>query len=488
MAYLTPKKKVGQTKDSIAFVQVPFIGNNFKRWGSNLDPNAITYAVAQADSGYPRTYQNMLLELRQTNGALQAVAQARELAISGMEYTVVAAKDGKKSSADAEKKALVCAKRLSEMDSFEDYIKHLVSADYHGYSVSEFIVTKTVKEKKSSAKDSKNGVKKIDEYYYNILNHVPSLFKFTKEQILIYDYTVEGKYNDNPEDNILYKSPLNFSIHTPRVTGSEPSQEGLGRGAVWYGSFRNWAWRNLIVYSDEYGKPYRKITYKEAMIEDEDLTNALEIAQNIGPQNCIIHSDALEVEMDWFSAANSFSDSPNPTVISLSELELSMMFLGQKMSLSEVTAGLGGNGDVRDLLRKDIRKANARSIASRVKYDLLSLICLIEFGNTDNIPDLVFNTGDDPDLESLFSTLTIAVNDLGLRIPKAWVHEISKFPMAPDSDDDVLGEVDQEEDPNMQGNNQDPAQPDNNQQVEEDQQANDETNSQSQPEKKKSKS
>jgi phage gp29-like protein len=373
----------------------------------------------------------LLNELRQKDPFIQSLFGTREAAVLSCGWTVTAyTEEGKKKpSAKALKIASWVRKVLGQIDGFDRSLAHLLDAIYKGYAVCEV------------------------DYIRDKGSIVPKCLRPIAGRRFAFDDTHklrwydEGLVGGNTYGVDVFSAfPGKFVKHTPRINGDLLPREGLGRTACWYSCFRSWAWRDWMLCAELYGKPIKRVVYKKGSTTGEDEAAAVEIIQDLTANNAAVHSDALDVIIEWAKSTGSSGESPSESILRTAGAELALAVLGQQMTTGSTSGGLGGSGDTRENVRKDILEQDAKCLSETIRDQLIRYLVMWEFGKeaVKLTPWFSFITEEDSDTKSALESLDIAVNKLKMKIPASYAHEELGYP-EPLGEEPVLGESETEE-------------------------------------------
>lgn len=392
------------------------------RIGSALDPRRISTLLTLADQGQPARLHDLLNELRQKDGPLHSVLQTRESALLACGWGVQApVMPGKKEpTAKARKITALCSEWLGQVTDLERSLAHLMDANYKGYSVCEITWGKR------------------GRYVVPVALHPIQGRRFS------FDQTQRLRWYDDglrpwPGDDFLGKYPYRFVIHQPRINGDNPTREGLGRILVWLSCWSSWSWRDWMLFAELYGKPWRIISVNRDKATEDDVLAAENILTNGMSSNGVLKYDAIDLKIQWPDAPGGASASPAPAILDRAMQHMALAVLGQLGTTGDVQGGLGGRGDAREKVRKDILKADEVALSTTLRHWLLNAIVAINFGPGAPVPTWAFATEDAGDIKGLVQVFKTAKVDLKLRIPEAHVYDVLGIPQ-PANGERVLGD------------------------------------------------
>lgn len=389
------------------------------RIGSALTPRRIATILSLADTGYVAQWHDLLNEIRQKDAALHSLLQTRETALlsRGWDTAPFIAAGVKEPKKRDEKIAAFCKDSLASACGFNRALSHLLDANYKGFSVVE-----TLWKKRSDGK-----VVPVD------FTPIQGRRWFIEET---QDLTLYDDGGRIPRADVLRQYPGRFICHKPRVNGDQLAREGLGRCLVWYSAFGTWAWRDWLMFAELFGKPNRHVEYDPETYQadtDEQVKAALDAMSSSG---YAIFPKGAKLITEW-PAGGKGGASPADGIIEKAAEWMALAVIGQRQTISKVTGGMGSSGDVRDLVRKDILKADDEALGETIREQLLVPLVMLNYGPKAAACFFGFDVEDPSDL-SAFATAIGGLKLAGLKIPTAYVYETTGIPK-PIGDEPTLG-------------------------------------------------
>lgn len=387
-----------------------------QRIGSALTPRRIASIIADADIGYVAPWHDLLNEIRQKDPPLHSVLQTRELALIAKGWQIAPWKlDGAdRAEAQDEEIAAFCREAVRASDGFDRALAHLLDGTYKAFSVVETEWTKR------------------DGSVVPLCFHPRQGRRFlvtSDQRIELYD---DGLLN--PPQDPIGDLPVRFMVYAPRVNGDSLAREGLGRCLVWFSAFATWGWRDWMLFAELFGKPRTRAEYEQDAYQGEtDADIKLALDQLMGRGYTIVPK-GVKLLTEWPGGGKN-GDTPSPGIIDKCAEWQSLAVLGQRATVAQVQAGLGGNGDVRDLVRKDILKADDVALGACVRKWLLTPLVRMEFGPKANVPLFGFDVEDAKDVKSFAEGIDKLADRLP--IPSRYVYETTGIP-APVGDEPTL--------------------------------------------------
>lgn len=386
-----------------------------QRLGSLLTPSKVASILRNADGGYTAAWHDLLNEVRQKSPILQGLLGARENALTSRPWCVHPWKAQGELDATDEDEAIAAFVQdaLTRICGFERAVSHWVDAVYKSFSVCE---TEWVKRP-----DGYIVPRKLHPVHGRRWAITPG------QTIRLYDggqrMSPDGSDMDGAwGTDVIAANPMRFVVHAPRINGDNLSREGLGRCLIWFEAFAVWAWRDWMLFAELFGKPNRRAVYDPEVYQDatdDSLKTALDMLISSG---VTIHSKALDIITEWPQGGKT-DTSPSPSIIDKAAAWQSIAVLGQRATIAEVTNGLGGSGDARDLVRKDILKADNDALAETIRDQLIEPMVRLNFGPNANVPHFSWDIAEAVDVLNMATALDTAVNKLRLPVSARAAYE-----------------------------------------------------------------
>src|SRR5262249_54993934 len=159
--------------------------------------------------------------------------------------------------------------------------------------------------------------------------------------------------------------------HQPRITGDVPCREGLVRVLMWAALFRNWDIRDWLALGELAWKPWRTGGYTRGASE-EDIDALIAILDAMSSSGVAVYpKDTAEVKIEWPKNPPA-GGGTHKELADFLGAEMSKAVLGQTLTTEQGSKGSQALGRVHDQVRKDIREADARSVAATIRRDLIA--------------------------------------------------------------------------------------------------------------------
>ena len=382
--------------------------------GSQLGPDYVTQALALADQGYLWTLADLLEECRERDPHLHGVLQRREMRVSGAAWEL---RPPENSGDEGAEIARWCEEKLRAMApnsdvgrSFAGMVADMMGAVYHGRSGHELVW----------AVERKDGREWWFPHTAEFIH--PRRFAYaTNWQLHVWDASgtgedalypvnVDSPFGRFPGVNVRdvnALAPGKFVAHCPRVMGTYPTREGIGRGCAWYSCFKRlgireyvafiaWAARGLRIGTFKRGGGEGKEAGDGASTEDEaQLRSALAI---MSAQSGITIPDTCEVDIKTVPGEGK----AQADFVAACNGEMSKMVFGS--TLGTDVGSTGGNralGEVHERGEQTVAKNDAAQVEDTVRLQVLLPMVRKTFGPTAHVPTIHFDVSGGVDLDAL---------------------------------------------------------------------------------------
>lgn len=368
-----------------------------------LTPSKALALLHAADSGSPQVQFELFSEMLQKWPRLAAVEATRRLALTGLEWDVVAGPTPAGDAARgrrAEEAADYARQALHELERFGEVLEHLSSAVGYGLAVAELVWEAG-----------------------RLADIVP-----VPHGRLISDpqepWRLRVRTEEEPSLGVaLDEQPGKWVVHQPRATPGRPFGGGLLRGSVLLYLAQNLSLKDWLVYSQAAGMPVRVAQF-EPGTPDADKRALLKMLEALGTD--AVAAVSKSVELKFIESRG--GDKPYGPLQRYCNTEVTIQWLGQHLTTDVQTSGSRAAAEIHDRVREDLLVADIRDEARSLERGLLRPLVQSRFG--DGVPWPRFRRAlvESVDTRSLAATLAVAVNELGVRAPRRWVHRVLGIP------------------------------------------------------------
>jgi len=380
--------------------------------GSNLGPDYVTQVLGLADQGYLWTLADLLEECRGRDPHLHGDLQRREMRVSGASWEM---RPPEGSGAIGKEIAAWCADRLAEIvpesdngRSFAGVIADLMGAIYHGRAGHE-LVWRVEPRDGGGEWWSPRAAEWIHPrrfaYATNWSLHIWDASGTGEDAIS--PVNVDSPFGAFPGVNVRAINrlvPGKFLVHTPRVMGTYPTREGVGRTCAWYTTFKRLGVREYVAFIAWAARGIRLGKFKRgehgqsdgATTNDELMLR--EVLANMSAQNAGAYPDTCDVDIKTVPGEGR----AQADFIGMCNAELSKAVHGSTLG-TEVGSG-GGNralGEVHERNEESNAKNDAMQLADTVRLGLLGPMVARSWGPKAPVPKMFFDVVGGEDLDKL---------------------------------------------------------------------------------------
>lgn len=400
----------------------------YQRIGGPITPEQVTSVIAQADTGIMWPLVTLFGDARRKDCHLQTVLFAREMAVASLPYEVQAPEGSSPRGRDARvaawwNEALEAAaggpQDTADLIGFRGLLGHLQGGVGHGYALAE-----TVCEKDSG---------KLRPLGWNPVGAGRVLFDQLTGRPHWYDPIGTTGYPG--VDLRKGFAPGKIVFHQPRITGDEPTREGLARVLLWAALFRNWSLRDWVALGELAWKPWRKGKYKKGA-DKKDIDELRNILRNMSASGVALIPDTTELEVEW--AKGNLQGATHKEMAEFLAAEMSKATVGQTLTTEQGDRGARSLGDVHKDVKAEITAYDATCVAETVRREIIAPLTRRNFGPDVAIPSFRFLIKESVDLLK-FAQGVGTLKDRGLKIGTAYVYDVGGIPV-PKEGEEILGE------------------------------------------------
>ncbi len=394
------------------------------RLGSSLTPQVISAILRRADQGQMDSIADMLDEVRETDPHLHSVLFKREAQVAGAPWEIRPPRSSPGARKSKGRKPKIdpiiqfVTETIENLPHFSQTLAHLQGANYHGRAAAEIMWVR--------AQNGKILPDCIEPIHARRLSYAAQNWKLHLWDVSGSGIDRFGKYPGVPFDEFPKGK---FIVHTPRLRGTYPTREGLGRNLVWYSVFKRWTQRDWMALAEMSGRPGRVGYYStgadgkpEATPEDVELLKAALI--NWSSSVSVSLPDT--VKMDFVNATSGQSEL-HKVLIDHCNSEISKCVLGETLTTEAGTRGARSLGDVHDDVRLMIALWDAKAIAETLRYCLIAPLVRMNFGEKALVPEIVFTVAPDEDLNALATRYKLLA-EAGLDMDQEYIRDVFGIP------------------------------------------------------------
>lgn len=449
-----------QAKQRYVIAPASYLDKRQRRLGNDLDPVALTAAIARADDGFLDAFCDILDEVRETDGTLNGLLGKRERRVAGAKIAFIPPEKSGKSTARAKKCADFVTRVLTRSRGFRTMLADLMAGCWYGRSAVENVW-------------AKKGRNIIPVKYVKIHSRRLSYSSMGNWNLYLYDTSMTGETRFGLQTSMLpgvaVDDPRAFpagklSVFTPRINGLYPHREGLGRTAVWYSLFKRASFRDWLSKSEQEGKRPRVGTWntgKPDQLADDDAIAALrEYVENGSASAGVVLPDTVRIEKE-VEARGGASKDIQQAIIQECNAELSKLVAGGTLMTDAGDKGARSLGDNHADEQEMIAVFDAYQLAEVIFHCLVIPLCEMNGFDADIAPMVIIDVLTNRDPARVMELLVLAKEKLGVNIPESYIRTLLALPEDKDKDglDDTVDPDDTTADASPAGNESDATQP-----------------------------
>lgn len=389
-----------------AFVPDLALWNQGARIGGGITPSQITSIIRSADAGEMRRLMDLANECRQRDTHLQAVLSTSEETIASLPWQLVAP-DGDDERAKDRRAREWVEGVLRAIPNFPILLGHLAGAVFYSYAVSETLWRK------------EDG--RLVPYDFRPLAHRRFGFR-------IADGTFVWRDEGTAYDGIDFRTehPHKFVVSQPRVTGDVKNREGLCRSLVWMSVMRNWSIGDWLKTAEVSWKPWRIGEYEKNGSSTEDKDALEDVLRRLTTDGAAVIPKTSNIRIEWPGGTSNQSRT-HGELVNVLGMEMSKCVLGQTETTQSSSSSGYAQAKIHNDVRKDLRDARARQVATDITRDIVASMVALNFGKDVAVPQFVFITQDPVDLKAFGEALKLCVG-VGMPIPTGWACDQAGVP------------------------------------------------------------
>ncbi|MFO0972768.1 MAG: DUF935 family protein [Phycisphaerae bacterium] len=383
------------------------------RWRSfpadGLTPQRLAGILRAADEGDLSEQLALYEQMEEKDPHLYCVANTRRLAVTGLEWRIVSASEahpeGAFDRALADAAAAHCRAVLGRIEDFDGVLSHLSLGLGRNIALAELVW-----------EYGPAGV--------TLAEIVPVEF----ERLAVGsdgELRILTRAEPRSGEGLMADK---FMVHRPNAASGAVGRGGLMRASALAYLGKQFALKDWLIFAEVFGMPVRVARY-EPSASAEEKRELLSMLRNLGADAAGIFSKAVELEIKQTRVPG--DTNPYESLCHFFNRELSKAWLGQTLTTdtARAVANLSA-ADVHDRVRRDLRDADLRAEARTIRRDLLSVLTRQRFGPGAEAPYFVRQSASAEESARLGAALSVAVNELGARVPAGWAHTALGIPQA----------------------------------------------------------
>ncbi len=379
--------------------------------GAGLTPARLRSFVQAADAGDPQMQFELFAEMLQKWPRLAAVENTRRLALTGLDWDIIpTVGDQDTRNSDAQQTADFCRRTLHGLDRFRETLDHLAGAIGFGLAVAELVW------QDGQLVD----LVPVPHSRINADPHEP--------------WRLRVRTEDDPTTGVpLDQHPNKWIAHKPRATPGRNFDAGLLRASVLLYLAQNLSFKDWLIYSQIAGMPVRVAQF-EPGTPPADQRQLLRMLETLGTDAVAVFGKNIDLKLIDSPRAG---ERPYQPLQEYCNTEVTILWLGQHLTTDIKNSGSKAAAEVHDRVREDLLVDDIADESHTLRRDLLTPLVRARFGPEAPVPYLRRSLIQSVDTRVLADTLAVAVNQLGIRVPRQWVHQALGIPQ-PQSDEPIL--------------------------------------------------
>lgn len=363
-----------------------------------LTPSRALALMQAADHGTPAQLFELFGEMLLKWPRLAAVESTRRLALTGLEWEISAAPRHAESDW-----AIVeyCEQTLENLDNLPEALAHLSSAIGVGTAVVEIIW---------------ENARVVD------LMPVPfsRLVSDSREP-----WRLCVRTEDAPADGVpIDEQPNKWLAFAPSARMGRPFDGGLLRTSLLLFIAQNLSFKDWLIFSQVAGMPVRVAQFDPGVSENER-KQILTMLQALGTD--AVAAFTKNIELKFMEAARG-GERPYQALQHYCNTEITILWLGQHLTTDIGSSGSRAAAEVHDRVREDLLVHDIANEGRLIRQQLLAPLVRAKFGEAARVPHFRRSLIQSVDSRVLAETLSVAVNELGVRVPLRWAHRALGIP------------------------------------------------------------
>ena len=225
-----------------------------------------------------------------------------------------------------------------------------------------------------------------------------------------------------------------YVVHQVAAKSGLPIRGGLARAAAWAWMSKRYTTQDWLRFAEAYGQPLRLGKYPPNA-DDDDLDVLFMAVRDIAADAAAIIPSEMEIEFVGDDQGRGRSEIFRDLIRYIDQ-KISLVVLGQTLATQEGESGSYALGEVHNLVRQDIERADAQALAAVLQRDIVIPTVHLNRGERDVYPRVIIQRESPVDLELLANSLGKLV-PLGLDVRKDEVRGRLGL-QKPDDEDEIL--------------------------------------------------
>jgi phage gp29-like protein len=232
---------------------------------------------------------------------------------------------------------------------------------------------------------------------------------------------------DDPTHGVAVdEQPFKWIVHRPRSYAGRLFHGGLLRTSMLLYLAQNLSFKDWLIYSQIAGMPVRVAQFAPGTPEAEKAA-LLRMLEKLGTDAAAVLSKSVDLKL---LETGKTGEKPYEPLQDHCNTEVTILWLGQHLTTDVRASGSRAAAEIHDRVREDLLVDDIRDEAATLRRDVLTPMVAARFGEGASIPTFRRSLVEAVDTKVLADTLAVAVNGLRLRVPSAWAHRALGIPEA----------------------------------------------------------
>lgn len=407
--------KTTKTPDRRPLAAAPVLDSWREYVSAGLTPQRLTNLLKEADAGNVSRQAELFDQMEEKDAHLLGEAEKRRNAILDVEFQVTPASEDSRDVKVAE----FVQEYFDNMTDWDDTLVALQDSVGKGFSALE------IQWDVSGGQAMPTNLEFIEQKRFLFTDLTGYLRKYP---MLISDDNMTGE--EIPAWKMLFHRYGGKSGHA--------AKSGIYRVCAWMYLFRNYSLKDWMAFLEVFGMPLRLGKYDPGAGE-EDKDALITAIQSLGSDAAGIISKNTEIEFIEAVKGSGKGDNPYLAMMDFCAKEISKAMLGQTLTADVGDVGSYAAARTHNEVRLDLAKADTRSVAATIRYQLIRPMVGFNFGWDTPVPGYAAVWNEREDLKSLSE---VYLNVIGFGQPVSAEHVSDRFGIPlPEKDQTVLQPV-----------------------------------------------
>lgn len=389
----------------VAMLQNEFIQSSL----AGLTPARLSATLRDADHGNLIAQHRLFADMEERDGHLRAEVEKRRSALTVVDWGVVPPTNA--TAAEKASAEWVAEVLRDAVDPLEDLLLAAMDAVGHGFAAIELEWRREGRELLPAFNPRPQEWFTLDQ---------------SRTRICLRDHSAYG----------TALAPFGWVLHSAgKAKSGYGARLGLHRTLSWPFIYKTYALGDFAEYLETFGLPMIVGKYFAGASPDEK-ASLLRAVTALGHDARAIMPADMQLEIQKITGGG--TDTPHLAMVAWAEKAVSKCILGQTLT-TEQDGGSYSLGKVHADVRRDILRADARSLAATLTRDLVYPLIAINRGGIDSLrrcPQFRFDLAEVEALTDYADALPKLIG-VGFRIDRQWAQEKLRIP-EPENDKDLL--------------------------------------------------